>query len=132
MIRMDRSGSVARWLPALLVMGSIFLLSSLPAERIPFFGQYDVLIKKLAHAAGYALLGVAYFSALPPRLNPVYRAAISLLMAVLFALSDEFHQSFVSGRHSSLRDVGIDSLGAALALLAAVVYSSNSSSSSVS
>jgi VanZ family protein len=53
-------------------------------------------------------------------------------MAVLFALSDEFHQSFVRGRHSALRDVGIDSLGALLALLAATVYSSNSSSSSVS
>jgi hypothetical protein len=129
---MTRFGSLVRWLPAMVMMGAIFLLSSLPAERIPFFGRYDVLIKKLAHAAGYALLGVAYFSALPSRLSPVYRAALSFLMAVLFALSDEFHQSFVQGRTSSLRDVAIDSIGAGLALLAAVVYSSNSRSSSVS
>ena len=121
-----------RWLPALGLMAAIFALSSLPSDRIPFFGEYDLLIKKGAHAAGYATLAIAYYFALPPRLSPVYRGVLSLLMAVLFALSDEFHQSFVRGRHSALRDVGIDSLGAALALLAAMIYSSNSSSSSVS
>ncbi len=113
-------------------MGTIFVLSSLSPEALPFFGRYDVLVKKAAHATGYAMLAIAYFAALPGRLNPVYRAALSLLMAILFALSDEFHQSFVRGRHATLRDVGIDTLGAVLALLGAVIYSSNSSSSSTS
>jgi len=132
MIDMASESSLWRWLPALGMMLAIFVLSSLPAERIPFFGEYDLLVKKGAHATGYALLGVAYYFALPGRLAPAYRAALSFLMALLFALSDEFHQSFVRGRHSSLRDVGIDSLGAALALLAAAFYSSNSNSSSAS
>lgn len=114
------------------MMTAIFLFSSLPAERIPFFGEYDLLVKKGGHALGYALLGVAYYFALPSRLSPVYRGLLSFLMAVLFALSDEFHQSFVRGRTSALRDVGIDSLGAALALTAAVIYSSNSNSKSAS
>lgn len=131
MLRMDRV-SPLRWLPALVMMGAIFGLSSLPPEALPFFGPYDLLVKKLGHATGYALLGIAYFAALPARLNPAYRAALSLLMAVLFALSDEFHQSFVRGRNATLRDVGIDTLGAALALLGAVIYSSNSSSRSTS
>ena len=132
MIDMARESSLWRWLPAFGMMLAIFTLSSLPAERIPFFGEYDVLVKKGAHATGYALLGVAYYFALPGRLAPAYRAALSFLMALLFALSDEFHQSFVRGRHSTLRDVAIDSLGAALALLAATFYSSNSSSNSTS
>ena len=51
-------------------------------------------------------------------------------MAILFALSDEFHQSFVEGRTSTLRDVLIDGIGATVALLATVGYSSNSSSNS--
>jgi len=114
------------------MMAAIFAFSSLPVEAIPFFGEYDLLVKKGSHAIGYAMLGVAYYFALPSRLSPLYRGLLSFLMAVLFALSDEFHQSFVRGRHSALRDVGIDSLGAALALLAAMIYSSNSSSSSVS
>jgi VanZ family protein len=129
---MSRSVPLLRWIPAIAMMGAIFAFSSLTPERIPFFGEYDLLVKKGGHALGYAMLATAYFFALPGRLNPLYRAALSLLMAVLFALSDEFHQSFVRGRHSALRDVGIDTLGAAVALLAATVYSSNSNSSSVS
>ena len=119
-----------RWLPALLTMAAIFLFSSLPASRIPFFGEWDLLIKKGGHVTGYALLGVSYFFALPPRLSASYRALTALLMAVLFALSDEFHQSFVDGRTSTLRDVMIDALGATAALLGAVVHSSNSRSKS--
>ncbi len=114
------------------MMVAIFVLSSLTAQQLPFFGRYDFLVKKGAHATGYALLGVAYYYALPSRLAPGYRAVLSFLMAVLFALSDEFHQSFVLGRHSTLRDVGIDSMGAALALLAVTFYSSNSNSRSTS
>ncbi len=132
MIRMTRESGLWRWIPAIGMMAAIFLLSSLTAEQIPFFGRYDLLVKKGAHATGYALLGVAYYYALPGRLAPAYRAVLSFLMALLFALSDEFHQSFVLGRHSALRDVAIDSLGAALALLAATLYSSNSNSRSTS
>jgi VanZ family protein len=123
---------VVRWLPAVIMMAAIYTLSSIPIERLPYFGQYDLLIKKGAHATGYALLACTYYYALPSRLHPVYRAVLSFLMAVLFASSDEFHQSFVHGRHPALRDVGIDSFGAALALLAVTIYSSNSSSSSAS
>jgi VanZ family protein len=120
--------SATRWLPAVLMMGAIFFFSSIPGSRLPFFGQWDVVVKKGGHLTGYAMLGVAYFYALPPRLSISYRALMALLMAVMFAVSDEFHQFFVEGRHSQLRDVMIDTLGATTALLAAVFYSSNSNS----
>jgi VanZ family protein len=112
------------------MMGLIFVLSSLPADRLPDFGTVDFLIKKGGHATGYALLALAYFFALPPRLSPGYRAVTALTMALLFALSDEYHQSFVEGRTSSLRDVAIDGGGALIALAIAGVHSSNSRSSS--
>jgi VanZ family protein len=121
-----------RWLPALVMMGVIFLASSTPATELPFFGRWDVLIKKGGHALGYAMLGLSYFYALPSRLSRGYRWWMAWLMAIVFALSDEFHQYFVEGRGSSLRDVGIDSLGAGLALLLGAAYSSNSDSSSPS
>jgi len=117
-----------RWIPALAMMGAIFFFSSLPASRIPFFGEWDLVVKKGGHVTGYAMLGVSYFYALPPRLSTSYRALTALLMAVTFAVSDEFHQFFVEGRTSSLRDVLIDALGSTLALLGAVLYSSNSNS----
>jgi VanZ family protein len=124
--------SILRWIPAVVMMGLIFLASSTPASHLPYFGVLDLLVKKGGHAIGYALLGLSYFYALPNRLSIPYRALMALFMAILFSLSDEFHQSFVEGRTSTLRDVLIDSSGATLALFAAGIYSSSSRSNSIS
>ncbi len=129
---MSFSRLALRWFPALLMMASIFLLSSQPASRIPHLGPYDTILKKGGHALGYAFLAISYYYALPSRLQSGYRIGIAFIMAVLFALSDEFHQSFVQGRSSSLTDVFIDAAGAAFALLLGAFYPSNSSSKSVS
>ena len=116
----------------MVLMMVIFFLSGQPASRLPIFGEYDLLIKKLGHASGYAMLGLAYYFALPPYLRVGYRWALALLMAILFALSDEFHQSFIEGRTSSLIDVMIDTAGAVFALSLGAIYSSNSRSKSSS
>ena len=111
-------------------MGLIFIFSSLPSDKIPYYGGIDILLKKGGHALGYGLLGLSYYYALPRSLSKLYRWFLAMTMTVLFALSDEYHQSFVEGRNSSLGDVAIDSIGAAIALLLGVGYSSNSRSKS--
>jgi VanZ family protein len=121
---------ILRWLPALILMGAIFFFSSLPASSLPYFGLWDVLVKKGGHMTGYAMLGLAYYFALPVSLKRSYRWVLALLMALLFSLSDEFHQSFVQGRTSSLVDVAIDMTGTVLALTLGSRYSSNSRSNS--
>lgn len=121
---------VLRWLPALVMMVAIFFFSSLPASTLPYFGLWDVLVKKGGHMTGYAMLGLAYYFALPASLKRGYRWMLALLMALLFSLSDEFHQSFVQGRTSSLVDVGIDMAGTIIALAISTRYSSNSRSNS--
>lgn len=123
---------IIRWLPALSMMALIFLASSTPAADLPFFGRWDLLVKKGGHALGYAMLGLSYYFALPTRLSRGYRASMAWLMAVVFALSDEFHQSFVEGRGSTLVDVGIDSFGAGLSLFLVAIYSSISASNTPS
>jgi len=114
-----------RWVPALVLMTVIFVLSALPASRIPTFGPYDVYFKKVGHAVGYGLLSVSYYYALPTRLPRFVRWWMALGLSLGFALTDEFHQSFVSGRTASVRDIAIDGLGAFLALLLAAGYSSS-------
>ncbi len=114
-----------RLVPALVMMTTIFVLSAMPASKIPTFGPYDVYFKKMAHALGYGLLGVSYYYALPTGLPRFARWSMALGLSLGFALSDEFHQSFVSGRTSSIRDVAIDGLGAFLALFLAAGYSSS-------
>jgi VanZ family protein len=45
--------------------------------------------------------------------------AWALVFAVLYAVTDEFHQGFVAGRHESAVDVGIDAAGALLTVVGA-------------
>jgi VanZ family protein len=131
MLGMEPLPQPLRWIPALVIMAVIFFLSSLPASMLPNFGPLDFWVKKGGHATGYAMLGLAYFYALPPGLSRGYRWLMAILMAVLFALSDEFHQSFIAGRTSTLRDVLIDGSGATLATtISALFHSSNSRSNS--
>jgi len=114
-----------RWVPALVMMTAIFVLSALPASKLPAFGPYDVYLKKVGHAIGYGLLGVSYYYALPVGLPRFIRWSMALGLSLGFALTDEYHQSFVSGRTASVRDVAIDGLGAFLALFLAAGYSSS-------
>jgi len=103
---------VPRWVPALILMIVIFAFSSRSRNELPDFGGWDYFVKKSAHGIGYGLLALAYLRALP---NRNYKLA--WFLAVLYSLTDEFHQSFVPGRRASLIDVFVfDNLGAIIAL----------------
>jgi len=104
---------VPRWLPALILMVVIFAFSSRSSNELPDFQSWDRLVKKGAHAFGYGLLALSYLRALPKRNYP-----LAWLLAILYSATDEFHQSFVPGRHPSAVDVMLfDNLGAVTALL---------------
>jgi len=103
-----------RWLPAILLMMIIFIFSSQPSYELPNFDWADTIIKKGAHVIGYTLLTLSYWYAFRMREN---KGWLAWLLAVLYALTDEFHQSFVPGRHSSIWDVLIfDNFGAMISL----------------
>lgn len=72
-----------------------------------------LLIRKGAHFSVYLILGILTSNALcisdvPLKKQILYALAIS----ILYAASDEFHQSFVPGRGPSIIDVGVDTGGA--------------------
>ena len=102
------------WGPTLLMMAVIFGFSSLPSSEIPGFGLADFLVKKGGHATGYALLALANLRGLGWDRKRLFLAWV---IAVLYSATDEFHQSFIPGRHPSLMDVGIDAFGASVGLL---------------
>jgi len=98
------------WFPALLIMILIFLISAQPSSQLPNFNWADTFVKKGGHIVGYALLAFTYWRALDFKGNKRW---IAWLLAILYALTDEFHQSFVNGRHSTIWDVMLfDNLGA--------------------
>ena len=92
----------------------IFIFSSQPSTELPNFDWADTMIKKGGHVIGYAILALSYWYAFRMRENKRW---LAWLLAVLYALTDEFHQSFVPGRHSSIWDVLIfDNFGAMTSL----------------
>ena len=113
-----------RWGPALLMMALIFGFSSIPSDEMPQFANWDFIVKKGGHALGYGLLALIYLRGLKGERKDVYPRWFYLawIMAVLYSTTDEFHQSFVPGRHPAVRDVLIDAVGAAVALLFAYGY----------
>jgi len=117
---------VPRWFPALFLMVVIFSFSSQPGDNLPNFLDWDYVIKKMGHAIGYGLLALSNFHFLK---YDKKRYWLAWLLAVIFSATDEFHQSFVPGRHSSVFDVLVfDNLGAAFGLLLYFIYQSLSRS----
>jgi VanZ family protein len=101
-----------RWLAVALWMGVIFVVSSIPSLASPLESFYDFIARKLAHMAEYGVLTVLLFRAVRIHTRRNARALlIAAVVAVLYALSDEWHQTFVPGREGSLRDVAVDALG---------------------
>lgn len=104
----------SKWYPALLLMVVIFLFSAQPSSELPNFDWADRIVKKGGHMLGYALLALSYWRGFDFRKE---RKWLAWGFAILYALTDEFHQSMVPGRGASIWDVLIyDNLGALIAL----------------
>ncbi|GAB4463148.1 MAG: VanZ family protein [Armatimonadaceae bacterium] len=75
--------------------------------------QIDFLIRKCAHLTEYTILGILLYRALGwGRSRFDYRVPlITLIFGILYAASDEFHQSFYPEREASPVDVLIDACG---------------------
>jgi VanZ family protein len=104
------------WLPPLLLMGAIFFLSAQPSLDSGL-GWVDMVGRKLIHFGEYALLAFLWWRALVTVTTPRRAALIAFALASAYAATDEYHQTFVEGRHGSPVDWLIDSAGAAAAAL---------------
>jgi len=96
-----------RFIPPLALMGLIFFLSA-QADLNSGLGGWDVVLRKLAHMAEFGLLWWLWQRALG---RPLVAAAIALA----YAASDEWHQSFVAGRVASPLDWAIDAAAIGIA-----------------
>jgi VanZ family protein len=135
------------WLPVLVWMGLIFTgsadassgshISRLVAPVVRWLFPHiseqalDTVVlctRKCGHLGEYAVLAILLWRALgkrpgnepAPRRWPV--AALALLLAALYAASDEFHQTFVPTRTGSVLDVLLDTFGAMLGLAACLAF----------
>lgn len=119
---------------ALIFIGSSSLLSSNNTSSFlarplhllfPGFSEATLLIihftlRKAAHFTEYAILAALVARAFRSSSRQLLRSrwfAISLLLVVVYALSDEFHQRYVPTRTASIYDSMIDSAGGLMGLI---------------
>jgi len=100
------SAALRLWAPVVLWAAVIFSFSSVP-DLGTGLGTWDLVLRKIAHAGEFAVLGALLLRALGDELP-------ALGLGVAYAVSDELHQHFVEGRTGAPLDVLIDSVGVAI------------------
>lgn len=135
---------IKQWLPVMLWLFFVFFMSTgtFSAENtfsvvgavlhflFPRLGPGRVaaihtIFRKAAHVFEYFILGLLLLRALraDPRGGWKWRwSLLAVIGVILWALGDEFHQSFVPTRTASMTDVAIDTAGGVLAQFAAAFW----------
>jgi len=106
----------ARLLPPLALMAAIFYLSA-QHNLDSGLGIWDTIGRKLVHMGEFGLLWILWWRAFGYRLP-----ALAVAITLAYAASDEWHQSYVNGRHGSPWDFAIDAAGVGLAGLLVVLW----------
>lgn len=86
-------------------------------DLVDFLDRYRVMARKTAHVLEFALLLILFFMAMPFSISIKIRYIVAVLWTILYAISDEIHQSFIPGRTGLISDVFIDTGGALIGIL---------------
>jgi Predicted integral membrane protein len=117
-----------RTLPAIIWMIVIFISSHQPGEALeegvlqwlkalfPFIRDLN-----FGHFIAYFVLSFTVYFALGPKWMNWRGKLLSVLICVLYGVTDEFHQMFVPGRAPDVTDIRNDAIGAAIAMLIASI-----------
>lgn len=146
MLKHKNSTVILSWVAVFLWMLIIFILSAQPAVQssslsrditeiiIEFIGKwlpldiesstitdlvskYNYMVRKSAHFFAYFILAILVMNATKRSgLHGFKWIIITLLICILYAISDEVHQLFVPGRGGRLTDVLIDSIGSTVGI----------------
>jgi VanZ family protein len=97
----------------------IFFWSARPAITTSTIGWQDFTIKKSAHIVEYLILGLLTYRSFKKTtgLSTIQVIIFTVVGCLLYAISDEIHQSFTPGRSPMVRDVALDTIGSALGVV---------------
>lgn len=109
-----QSNNAIEFLGTLPIIGNVI-------ETLTTNGTVTVIVRKSAHMFSYAMLSIFVFMSMYDLKVDFKKLCIkSIVIAFIYAITDEIHQFFIPGRSCELRDVLIDTSGAILAMF--VVY----------
>lgn len=112
-------GLIFFWLPPVVWMGLIFFLSSFRKIQVTEVSWANFVTRKLAHLAEYGILYLLFFRAIKGTTGVSFNKALlyAFWLTFFYALSDEYHQTFISGRTGKLFDIGVDAAGALMGMI---------------
>ena len=117
----SQDGAKSHDVSAGLLQYILMFASFLPVKLLRFFTgvckSYEFFLRKAAHFTEYLILALLFYKAMvASSVNVKKSFAATFVFCFLYAISDEVHQIFVPGRAFAIRDILIDTLGAALGL----------------
>lgn len=96
------------WLALAAWAGLIFFFSAQPRLSTGL-GAWDLVMRKLAHMFVFGVLTFLAWRAIRQHgVSPGTALAVAAAGSLAYAISDEYHQSFVAGRSATAYDVGFD------------------------
>ncbi len=105
-----------RWLPAILLCLLIFAASATPGAQVSDEFVVDFGVHKAVHVVLYSILFFCFY-------RGTKSIPIAALLAILYGISDEFHQTYVPSRQGSALDVLVDTLAVLISALIQWKYS---------
>lgn len=101
------------WFFVFIWMLIIFTFSSIPSLKIEILGVLDLILRKGCHLLEFGILNLLFLNAFSKTFSWGKNRYLfwSSFLSIIYAVLDEYHQSFVPGRYPNIFDVFVDSCG---------------------
>ena len=123
----EQSGGISRKVTEIILKASSSYNKLEEEEKEIILHRTESIIRKVAHFSIYTVVGFLLMGLLSTyKIKDKWRLIMTIGIGILYAISDEFHQSFSPGRSPKVTDVYIDTLGvivgALLVILIRMIY----------
>ena len=118
----EKSGTISRQITETITK-NISSIQNLPTdEKEIAMKKVEHVVRKLAHFSIYTVIGLLLMSLMSTyKIKQNNRIAISAIIGLLYAISDEIHQAYIPGRGPLVSDVFIDFSGVIMGIFIAYI-----------
>lgn len=114
----EKSGSISKKITEEIITRIPQMQEKEQNEREAITLRIEKVIRKIAHFSIYTAVGLLLMALISTfEMKEKNRIIISLIIGIIYACSDEIHQSFVPERSPMITDVMIDTMGVMLGIL---------------
>ncbi len=86
------------------------------------FYEFHSFIREMGHFSIYFIFSILLFNHIRfYNINRIKQYILSIVMSVIYAFTDEFHQAFVPERYPDILDIYVDTIGAIVGVCTAIV-----------